>query len=150
MKKYTAHIIWASIAIGALGGGYYWGNAGAVSSARSAYAGTSGAFGSSPRRLAGGTSGGGLVAGQIMTVDPTSITLQLANGNSEVVFYSSSTPVTEPTAVSPSILKAGTDVMVGGTTNSDGSMTAQMIQVRTGGVGRGYGSGASAPAGAGQ
>jgi hypothetical protein len=79
-------------------------------------------------------------------MDSSSITLQLANGNSQVVFYSSSTPVSEPTTVSVSTLKTGTNIMVGGTTNSDGSLTAQTIQVRTGAAagGRAAGSGAGA------
>jgi cytochrome c-type biogenesis protein CcmE len=97
--------------------------------------------------MAGGAAGGGLVTGTIATLGSSSITLQLANGNSEVVFYSTSTPVSEPTTVSANTLKVGTTVMVGGTSNSDGSLTAQTIQVRPAGVtsgGYGVGSGASA------
>ncbi len=151
MKKYLVHTVWLVVALIALGGGYYWGKASAASNLQSAFAGGAGAFGSSTRRAAGaGATGGGLVTGQITAMDSSSITLQLANGNSEVVFFSSSTPVTEPTTVSPSTLKVGTNVMVGGTTNSDGSVTAQTIQVRTGSAGGGYGGGgATAPAGAG-
>lgn len=133
MKKYKTHIIWAVIVLVALGGGFYWGNARAVAS-RGSFTGT---FGSSTRRFAGagGAAGGGLVAGQIASFGSDSMTIQLANGNSEVVLYSSSTPVTEPTTVSPNVLQVGTTVMVGGTTNSDGSVTAQTIQVRTGNPG---------------
>jgi hypothetical protein len=140
MKKYTVHIIWLVIALVALGGGYYWGNASATAS-RGSFTGAAGTFGSSTRRFAGagGAAGGGLAVGQIMTIGSSSITLQLANGNSEVVFYSSSTPVSEPTTVPASELKVGTNVMVAGTTNSDGSVTAQTIQVRPAGTGGGYG-----------
>ena len=135
MKKYKVHIVWLVIALIALGGGYYWGNAGAASNVRTAF--NSGASGFPTRKFAGagGAAGSNFVTGQISAMDSSSITLQLPNGNSQVVFYSSSTPVTEPTTVSPSTLKTGTDVIVGGTTNSDGSLTAQTIQIRTNGGG---------------
>jgi len=144
MKKYRTHIIWLVIAIVALVGGFYWGNA-SVTLSKGSFAGA-GTFSSSTRRLggAGGTAGGGIAAGQIIATDSSSITLQLANGNSEVVFYSSSTPVSEPTTVSVSTLKVGTNVTVAGTSNSDGSVTAQTIQVRPAGAPGGYGGGAGA------
>jgi hypothetical protein len=125
MKKYLVHILWLVVAIVVGVGGFFYGK----STAAVSPTGFAGAYGSSTRRLAGGA-GGGFTSGQISAMDATSITLQLANGNSEVVFYSSSTPVSEPTIVSPSALKVGTNVMVGGTTNSDGSLTASTIQVR--------------------
>lgn len=147
MKKYRVHIIWVVIALVALGGGFYWGKASSAAS-RGSFAGT-GTFGSSTRRIAGAT-GGGLAVGTVLTIGSSSITLQLANGNSEVVFYSSSTPVSVPTTVSVSTLKAGANVMVAGTSNSDGSVTAQTIQVRPAGTLGGYGGGAGSSTGAGQ
>jgi hypothetical protein len=141
MKKYLVHIVWLVIAIVALGGGFFWGKA---SGAASHTAGFAGAYSSSTRRTAGGAAGGGLVTGAIAVIDSSSITLQLANGNSEVVFYSTSTPVSEPTTVSVNTLKVGTTIMVGGTSNSDGSLTAQTIQVRPAGTSGGYGVGSGA------
>ena len=143
MKKYLVHIVWLVIAIVALGGGFFWGKA---SGAATRAAGFAGAYSSSTRRAAGGAAGGGLVTGTIATIGSSSITLQLANGNSEVVFYSTSTPVSEPTKVSVNTLKVGTTVMVGGTSNSDGSLTAQTIQVRPAGTSGGYGAGSGANA----
>ncbi len=107
MKKYLVHIVWVVVALIALGGGYFWGKAAAASSVRSAFAGGAGAFGSSTRRLAGGATGGGFTTGQILSFGSGSMTLQLPNGNSEVVLYASSTPVTEPTTVSPNTLAVG-------------------------------------------
>ena len=147
MKKYLVHIIWLVVAIVVGVGGFFYGRSTAVVS-RTGVAGA-GAYGSSTRRLAGGA-GGGFTSGQISAMDSTSITLQLANGNSEVVFYSSSTPVSEPTMISVNTLKVGTTVMVGGTSNSDGSLTAQTIQVRPAGTTGGYGGGAATGAGTGQ
>lgn len=135
MKKYRTHIVWVLVAIIALAGGFYWGKASATP-ARGLFAGA-GTFGSSTQRFvgAGGANGGGgFETGQIASMDSSSITLQLANGNSKVVFYSSSTSVSEPTTVPVGALKVGTNVMVAGTANSDGSVTAQTIQVRPAGV----------------
>lgn len=132
MKKYLVHIGWFVIAIVALSGGYYWGNAGATAM-RAGFAGV-GSYGLSTRRFGGGATSGGFIAGQIAQLGGGSMTLQLANGNSRVVFYSSSTPVSEPTIVSPNTLKVGTNVMVGGTSNSDGSLTATTIRVRATGA----------------
>jgi hypothetical protein len=145
MKKYLVHIVWLVIAIVALGGGYFLGKA---SGATSRAAGFAGAYSSSTRRAAGGAAGGGLITGTIATLGSSSITLQLANGNSEVVFYSTSTPVSEPTTVSVNALKVGTTIIAGGTSNSDGSLTALTLQVRPAGTTSGgygvAGSGASA------
>jgi hypothetical protein len=145
MKKYIVHMVWVVIAIVALGGGFFWGKAnGAASQAT----GSVGAYSSSMRRAANSAAGGGLVVGTIAVIDSSSITLQLANGNSEVVFYSTSTPISEPTMISANTLKVGTTIMVGGTSNSDGSLTAQTIQIRPAGMTNGgYGIGASVSTG---
>lgn len=132
-------MVWLVVAIVALAGGFFWGKA---SGAASRAAGFAGAYSSSTRRTFGGATGGGLVTGQISTIDSSSITLQLANGNSEVVFYSTSTPVSEPTMVPANTLRVGSTIMVTGTSNSDGSLTAESIQVRpAGATNGGYGIG---------
>ena len=102
---------------------------------------TRGAFASSTRAgFAGRTgAGGGFVAGQIVSADAQSVTVQLANGNSEVVFYSSSTQIIKPQPANASALTSGTRVLVGGTTNSDGSVTASTIQIQTGAAPTGRG-----------
>lgn len=151
MKKYTTHIIWLVVAIVAFGGGWYIGKA-AAPAGRGAF---TGAFTSSTRGgFAGGTrgAGGGFVAGTVASIQGGSMTISLPNGNSEIVFYSSSTSVIKPSPASVSDLTPGTSVMIGGTSNSDGSLTAQSIQVRTAnsggpGFGAGQGGGAGAPGG---
>jgi hypothetical protein len=130
MKKYLVHGVWLVVAILAFVGGMYYGKMGAGSQ----FAGRTGNFASSTRGgfAARGGSGGGFVTGQIVSKDAQSLTIQLPNGNSEIVFYSSSTAVIKPTAASVNDLTTGTNVMIGGTQNSDGSLTAQSIQVRNG------------------
>ena len=127
IKKYKVHIIWAIVVVIALVGGVFYGKS-MASTGRS----LAGSLSSSTRGTYAGrgiASGGGLVTGTIASITGSSITLQLANGNSEVVLYSTSTPVTEPTTVSVSKLTVGATVMVGGSSNADGSLTAQTIQI---------------------
>lgn len=140
MANYKTHIIWAVVVIVALAGGYFWGRANGAASRAAGYV---GAFSSSTRGFArtGAAAGGAGALGQITAVTSSSLTLQLANGNSEVVFYSTSTQVTEQTTVSPNVLAAGTNVLVAGTSNSDGSVTATTIAVRPAGATGGYGGG---------
>jgi hypothetical protein len=51
-----------------------------------------------------------------------------------VVFFSASTTLSTVVESSMSSLATGTEVMVMGTTNQDGSITASMIQVRPSGT----------------
>ncbi len=150
MKKYTVHIVWLIVAVVALVGGYFYGKSTASAGAAGRFAGRTGAFASSTAGFAGrgGGAGGGFVSGQILSLSGDSMTIQLANGNSQVIFYSSSTSVIKPEPAPVSSLAPGTMVMIGGTTNSDGSLTAQSIQVRTAGTGGpgGFGGGSGAPA----
>jgi hypothetical protein len=99
-----------------------------------ATAGARGAFSSSTRGGFGGRAGagGGFVTGQIVSVSNGTIVVQMPNGNSANVFFSSSTQVIKPQVAPVSTLTPGTMVMIGGTTNTDGSVSAQTIQIRTG------------------
>ena len=134
-KKYTVHIIWAIIAIVALAGGFFWGKAMVPARGAGSFAGAA----SGTRGLAGtrGATGGGFVSGTITSNDGTSLTVQLPNGNSENVYYSSSTQVIKPSPASTNDLTSGAMVMIGGTTNPDGSVTATTIQIRQGTAGGG-------------
>ncbi len=105
----------------------------------------------------GGTRAGGMGAafGSILSKDADSITLQLggpdtagtngSNTGSRIVFINDRTQVGKFTTGSMNDLAPGTTVMVSGTPNSDGSITATQIQIRPAGQ---NGPGASAPRGA--
>src|SRR5690242_11039992 len=108
MKKYLVHIVWVVIAIVAFVGGMYYGKGAAASVSGKVFT-----LGSSTRGFAGrGGNGGGFTAGTITAKDAQSITVQLPNGNSEIVFYSTSTQVIKPSPASASDLIPGTMVTV--------------------------------------
>lgn len=86
-----------------------------------------------------GTRGGGFgsgAAGQIVSIDSTSITLSIPGGSgSRNVFYTGTTPIMKSVTGAVSDLKVGETISVNGTANSDGSVTAQSIQLRPAPIG---------------
>lgn len=73
---------------------------------------------------------GGLTAGQIIAKDDTSITVKMADGSTKIVLVGASTAVSRQAQGSASDLTVGADVAVQGSANSDGSVTAQSVQIR--------------------
>lgn len=78
----------------------------------------------------GTRTGGGIAIGQIISKDATSITVKLANGGSKIIFLGQSTKVSKLVDGSIGDLAIGTQVSVNGTANTDGSITAQTVQLR--------------------
>jgi hypothetical protein len=73
--------------------------------------------------------GGNAVAGQIVSADSSSITVKTSDGSTRIVFVSGSTTVSKTQDGTMADLTAGQDVIVTGTSNSDGSVTASRVQV---------------------
>ena len=73
---------------------------------------------------------GGFVSGKILSLSGQSLTLTLPTGGSQLIILSTSTPITKTVSGSASDLAAGADVVITGTPNSDGSLTASMIELR--------------------
>ena len=73
--------------------------------------------------------GGGQVMGEILSQDDKSITVKLPDGSSKIVILSDKTSINKATSGSKLDLTTGLRVAVFGTTNTDGSVTAQMIQI---------------------
>jgi hypothetical protein len=71
----------------------------------------------------------GFVNGSVVAVDDKSITVKMGDGSSKIVLLSDSTTFVNTTSAQKSDLKTGSEVVVSGTTNSDGSVTATNIQI---------------------
>ncbi len=78
----------------------------------------------------GAERGGGFTVGEIISKDEQNLTVKLPDGSSKIVFFSSSTEISKFTEGNSDDLKTGETIMVSGTTNSDGSITASNIQIR--------------------
>ncbi len=86
--------------------------------------------------LAGGRGGGNLPAGrqdvatgEIIAKDDKSITIKLRDAGSKIIFFSDSTKITKSADGSLNDFEIGKTAIVGGKQNSDGSITAETIQL---------------------
>jgi hypothetical protein len=80
-----------------------------------------------------GGMGSGLTAGEVIAKDETSITVKMQDGSTQIVLIGASTEVLNTIVGSAADLVVGATVAVTGTTNSDGSVTGQSIQIRPAG-----------------
>ena len=122
-------IIWSIVGIVVLVGVFYGGVVYGKSQtpAKSAQALSTGNF-AGRTRGAGGF--GGATIGQIISEDSTSMTVAISGGGSKIVFLDNTTPITKQASGKMSDLAIGTSVSVVGTANTDGSISAQSIQIR--------------------
>jgi len=126
----TSLIIIAAVVLLAIGGGAFYGGMlyGKSQTGTRSFSATNFQGMRTNRTGASGTS---LITGNIISEDSSSITLQLPNNaGSKIIFYSDATQISKFTSGTAKDLTAGISVSVAGTANSDGSVTAQSIQIR--------------------
>ncbi len=81
------------------------------------------------RQFQGNRQGFRPVNGQIISTDNNSITVKLQDGSSKIVIISDKTVINQAASATKDDLKTGETVAVFGQDNSDGSVTAQNIQL---------------------
>ncbi|MCX6813709.1 MAG: hypothetical protein NT078_00545 [Candidatus Azambacteria bacterium] len=69
------------------------------------------------------------VSGEIISADEKSVTVKLQDGSSKIVLFSSKMTINKAAEGTIADLKVGEKVSVFGTDNTDGSVTAQNIQL---------------------
>lgn len=120
-------------------GGFYGGTiyaksqaSSAQGSARSGFAGGQAAGGGAARQggNASGFNRGGMTTGDVVSNDGTTMVVSLASGGSKNILLSSSTQYLVLSKATAGDVKQGTAVIISGTPNADGSITATMVQVR--------------------
>ncbi len=72
---------------------------------------------------------GGAVSGSIIAADASSITVKTSDGSTKIVLLSSNTTVNKVSDGTLADLTNGQNVIVTGTTNGDGTVTATRVQV---------------------
>lgn len=82
------------------------------------------------QRASGRGTGGQFITGDILRKDDTGITISVLEGGSKLIFLSASSTISKISNGTVNDLIVGSRVIVGGTMNNDGSVTAQSIQLR--------------------
>lgn len=81
------------------------------------------------QRISRNGNGMGATVGEIVNADSSSITVKMQDGSSKIVLFNDKTQINKAAQGSVSDLTTGTQVAVFGSSNSDGSVTAQNIQL---------------------
>jgi hypothetical protein len=134
MKKNK--LIYGVIGVVLIAGAAFYGGMKYGSSMSATNANPSGAGGFAGRNMGGAGNrmnrpgGNGFSGGEIISVDSQGLTIKLRDGGSQIIFLSASSSVQKMVDGARDDLKAGENVTIVGTSNADGSITAQSVQIR--------------------
>lgn len=139
-KKQKTYLIVGILVVAGLGfaGGYAYGknrSGGTFAAGMRQFSGTTaggmaGGAQGGQRNFRGGA-GGGLVMGSIVSKDATSITVNMQGGaGSKVILIGNGTQIMKSVSGTADDLAAGSNVVIMGSANADGSISAQSIQIR--------------------
>ena len=78
----------------------------------------------------GGAGASGMASGEIVSKSNGSVTVKMRNNSSKIIVLPGSVSISKPNPGTLDDLSAGTEITVMGSPNSDGSITAQTIQIR--------------------
>ena len=134
MDKKIAMAVIALIVGGGLGffGGmkYQQNKTAKMFSSRSGQFGGAGGLSAGRQGARGSVAGMGFLNGQVISKDEKSLTIRLMNGGSQIVLLSPSTQYRKAVDGTDADIAVDSQVTVTGSSNSDGSLTAQSIQIR--------------------
>jgi hypothetical protein len=121
------------VGIGSFYGGMLYGKSSSGKNLGKNFLGQNGQMMGSGQGKIGGNraAGANLINGSIMAKDDKSITVKSMDGGSKIILLSSTTQINKSVTGALSDLEVGKNVMVTGTTNSDGSLTAKSVELRT-------------------
>ncbi len=137
MQKEVIGVIIAALIVGGGAGYYAAGMMGGSSGADRAAWGNreGGPRGAGMMGGARGARGGaGFAAGEVIAKDETGITVKSPDGSTKIIFVTESTEVMNAEKGTVSDVVVGKNVMVNGTPNQDGSVTAQSVNIRPAGM----------------
>jgi len=73
---------------------------------------------------------GSAISGKVLSESGSTITIQLSSGSTETIYTGSNTIYTQLTPITSSNISTGSTIMVIGSKNSNGSITADKIQLK--------------------
>jgi len=77
-----------------------------------------------------GSNGGMGTMGEVLSKDVSTLTVKLPTGGSKIIFFDTNTSVMKTSTSTLDAVVVGEQVIVGGITNADGSVSAKTIQIR--------------------
>jgi pectate lyase len=134
MKINKQIIVSSLISIIVAGGiGYYVGSH-RVSTASNMRQGMMGQAGLGARGGFARGASGGMVNGSVVSLTDNVLTLKARDGGSRVILFTAGTKVTKSVDGARTDVKDGVNVVILGTQNTDGSITAETVQIRPDGT----------------